>query len=214
MRAQISWYPLVSLRTVYRWSAGRELFYQTAAKAVAVDRIVSALALTALVAGVVCIATRPLTAAGPVWGLLLIVAPMAWRHARGRTLLYGCVAIGILATYRSLSAPLIGLVVANLLAAVLILIERRLHQQWMFKPLYLGNTNVGTARLLRGHVEIAHLFLEARPPRRTRSNPGDDEESHVCMPLAGEGGAALWRAGRFYSPATRGRGWLLGRGGS
>jgi hypothetical protein len=166
MQTRISWHPLVSLRTVYWWSAGREMFYQTAAKAVAVDRVVSLLAMVALLAGVVCLATRPFTVAGPIWGLLFVVVPMAWQHAKGRALLHGCVAVGLMATYRNISAPIIALIVGNLLAASLIVIERRLHRQWLFKPLYLGNTNVGTARLLQGNVEIAHLFVGTTRPRR------------------------------------------------
>jgi len=159
MQARLSWFPLASLRTVYRWCAGRELFYQTAAKAAAVDYILSKVALAALLAGIVCIGTQPLKISGPIWGLLLIVAPLAWRRWRWRMWLHASVAVGLLATSRSFSWLLIGLIVINLSTATLFAIENRLGQRWLFKPLYLGSTNVGSARLLRGRVEIAHLFL-------------------------------------------------------
>jgi hypothetical protein len=160
MQAWLSWFPSVSLYAAYRLRAGRELFYKTAAKAVSCDRVVSTLACGAFVAGLVSIAWQPFSVAGPVLGLILVVAPFAWRAPRRHATLHGGIAIGLLATHQNLSWTTIGLVVANLVAAALLAIEQRLNRTRHFKSLYLGNTNIGSARLLRGHVEIAHLFLD------------------------------------------------------
>ncbi len=188
MQAWLSWFPLAGLRTVYWWCAGRELFYQTAAKAAAVDGVVSALAFGAVLAGVVCIATQPLTVAGPVWGLLFVVALLAWRRERWRATLHGCVAIGLMATYRSLPWPIIGLIVTNLVGAALVSIELRLRQRLLFKPLRLGNTNVGSARLLRGQVEVAHLFLGTGRQWRSRDvRAAMKSVDRACHWLAEEG---------------------------
>jgi hypothetical protein len=188
VQARLSWFPLISLRAVFRWRAGRELFYRTAAKAAIVDGVISALALGALVSGIVCIVVQPLKEAGPILGLLVLVAPLAWRRRRWRALLYLSVAGGLLATCRSLAWPVLGLIVANLSAATLVAVEARLLGKWLFKPLHLGNTNVGSARLLRGRVEIAHLFLDTiRSWRVSHELATMNRVNSACRWLAKEG---------------------------
>ena len=162
MQIRLSWFPLTILNVLYRWRRGREKFYRIAAKTVAFDRVVSLLALVTLLAGVACLATRPFTIAGPYWGLLVLLAPLAWQREQWRMLLHLGMAVALVSTFRSLSAHTIAIIVANLVAAALVVIEQRHRRRWMFKPMYLGNTNIGSAGLLRGRVAVAHLFLASR----------------------------------------------------
>jgi hypothetical protein len=161
-------FPLLSLRALYWWGAGRELFYRTAAKAAIADRVASVLALMALGGGVVCIALRPLTESGPILMLLALVALVALSRESARVLVYLGVAVGLFATRRGFSWPIDGLAAANLLAAAFVMVEQWYRRRWTFKPMHLGNTNVGSARLLRGRVAIEHLFLASRPAWNAR----------------------------------------------
>jgi hypothetical protein len=188
MRLGLSWFPLTSLRAIYPWCAKRELFYRTAAKAGVVDRMVSTLTIVALVAGVACIATRPFMVAFPVTGLLLLVAPLAWLRERWRMRLHAATAIALLVTYTNLSWPILALIAINLFAAVLIVIEGGIRERGLFKPLHLGNTNIGSARLLRNNVEIAHFFLDTgRRWRDSRIRATMKKADRACRWLAKEG---------------------------
>ena len=197
-------FPWSTLRLLVRLVGGRISFYQLVVPTYLLDGILSAVALTAFLGGLYEVSFA-LPWAVRISLLVGIGTILAWRPGMvlGRCSA-GMVGMALMLPLGATEPSLLTfLVVSNFLTVLLLSFEYRAMRYLWFKPLTLSNVNVGSAKLLRGSVQIIQIFVETEscPWKLSRMRSAIAKSKRACCWLTKE-------ANRFSIPLSFQHLWL------